>query len=322
MPVLSTPVQLSPAQKLYTHQNYFLTLGSCFAQVMGRQLHDGKFKALNNPFGTLFNPLSIHSVLRAATQNDITEVWAPIERQGVWFNYHMHSELWAESEEALKQICEAKISEVHDFLSETDLLILTWGSAFVYELNESKRTVANCHRMPSDLFTRRMLSVEEIKKDFTSTLLQLQKQFAKLKIILTISPVRHTRDTLALNNVSKSTLRLAAHELSESNSTIQYFPAYEIMMDELRDYRFYKSDMIHPSEVAEEYIWEQWRKNWISSEAETLYQQWKAVQRALQHRPLRADTPEHIHFKQKTIQQLQTLSDRLDVSKEINELYS
>jgi len=318
MAVFSTPVQLSPAPQQYTHQHHFLTLGSCFAQVMGRQLEDGKFKTLNNPFGTLFNPLSIHRLLRAALQNDISSAWAPVERQGCWFNYNTHSDLWAESQEQLQETFKKKISEVNEFLSKTDLLILTWGSALAYELINTNTAVANCHRMPSTLFNRRMLTVEEIKKDFNSTIQILQAKYPKLKILLTISPVRHTRDTLALNSASKASLRLAAHELSENHTNVLYFPAYEIMMDELRDYRFYKSDMIHPSEVAEEYIWEQWRKNWITPEAEMLYQQWKAVQRAVQHRPLRADTPEHIHFKQKTIQQLQTLASQLDVSKEID----
>ncbi len=319
MPTFRTELILPRAPFQWGMGNPVLTVGSCFAELMGRQLAENKLPVLINPFGILFNPVSIGKLITGAVHNTpLADAW--VERQGTWFHYDFHSRFAANQHEALQQQLERAMASTHRFLQRTDVLLLTFGTAWVYTLKATGEVVANCHKVPAGQFERRLLSLREITEAFKRCYLALKELRAPLQIILTVSPVRHTKDTLPLNQVSKSTLRVACHELAQSLPDVHYFPSYELMMDDLRDYRFYQPDMIHPSEVAEAYIWQKFSEAYLTPEAKDFIGEWTEVRKAMAHRPFQPDAMAHRHFLERTLQRLEKLSQQADMSAEIAEV--
>ncbi len=298
-----------------TLQTPVLTLGSCFAEVIGSKLVENKIPILSNPFGTLFNPLSIVKLLHDAFEGNQPDELLYIEHQGIWFHYDFHSSLWGTSKKELHERLVATLTAVQQWLSRTEVLIITLGTAFVYRHLESGQWVANCHKTPSSAFRRELLSTEQIVAAFEGLFAKLP---ASIKVIFTVSPVRHTRDTLPINAVSKSVLRVACHELSELGYA--YFPAYELLLDDLRDYRFYKSDLIHPNEQAEDYIFEQFANAYFTKELQKFIQEWQKIRQALQHRPLYPSTPNHRQFLENLLQKLHKISTSIDAKVEITQV--
>lgn len=312
-----TELITGPASFKIDHRQKILTIGSCFSQVIGERLAENKFEALVNPFGTVFNPVSIIQLLQASANNDFNAIDAPIENRGTWFNYHVHSDFYGNTKEVLSTKVKTVLQNVQLHLQQSDVLIITFGTAFVYRLQATQQIVANCHKVPAQNFTKELLTVEEITKTFEALYQQLKAIRPSLNIILTVSPVRHTKDTLSLNSVSKSTLRLACHALNEAYGNVFYFPAYEIMLDDLRDYRFYKADMIHPTEVAEEYIWNKFSNAYFEEDTKQVLNDWASVSKALQHKPFREDSDEYRKFLTETLKRLQLLKDKINVRQEI-----
>ncbi|NOS91126.1 MAG: GSCFA domain-containing protein, partial [Cyclobacteriaceae bacterium] len=208
----------------------------------------------------------------------------------------------------------------HDYIKSCRVVILTYGTAFVYRRNDNHEIVANCHKMPSALFTKELLSAELILHSANETFDLLRKLNPEIRIITTVSPVRHTKDTLQLNSVSKSILRLCAHELQKSG--IDYFPAYEIMMDDLRDYRFYKSDRIHPTEEAESYIIDKFGDQYFDRATKNLLVEWNTIRQALQHKPFQPTSSAHQTFLQKTLERLESIRHTIQVEEEITAIKS
>jgi hypothetical protein len=205
----------------------------------------------------------------------------------------------------------------HYQLAGAEWLMITYGTAWVYERKETGEVVANCHKMPNTLFTKSLLSQQAIADSFDAVYKELKKFNPAIKIILTLSPVRHVKDTLELNSVSKSVVRAACHVISGSFADVSYFPAYEIMMDDLRDYRFYKADMIHPTDVAEEYIWEKFSEKYFSVELKLFLSQWKEIQQAINHRPFHPTSVAHQSFLKETLKRLESLKEMVDVEDEL-----
>ncbi len=298
------------------YQDKIYSIGSCFADAMGSRLVQGKFKAMANPFGVLFNPVSVFRLLQPGN----SQLFLPhqfIERDGQWYNYQLHSSLSATERAKLVAHLQELKQASDQFLNECTLLIITLGTAFVYELAENNESVANCHKMPAQLFKKRMLSVEEIVQAANQFFANYLQADPGRRVVLTVSPVRHIKDTLSLNSVSKASLRLAAHQLQEKWEQVQYFPSYEIMQDDLRDYRFYKRDMIHPDEVAEEYIWGQFTESYFSEHTLQLLKRWTKLSRALEHKPFKVHSEAHQRFLQDTLYKLEELKEQMDVSAEI-----
>ena len=300
-----------------THGKNILSIGSCFAAMMGDRLLENKFNSETNPFGIIFNPISIFKLLHHAIDRSFPRDEGYIENNGIWYNYDLHSELSHSDKGTLKKGVESKINMLNDYLKTTDYLIVTLGTAYVYELNGSGEIVANCHKLPAKNFTKRLLDVSEIVNSFDALIKNIANINSGINVILTVSPVRHVKDTLELNAVSKSVLRLTAHEVSERFSNVDYFPSYEIMMDDLRDYRFYKSDMLHPNEVAEKYIWELFMSTYFSEETTALIAKWQKLKQAIAHRPFHQDSLSHKKFLIETLQKLKTLNDEMSLSDEI-----
>jgi len=300
-----------------------ITLGSCFAEVMGRRLADHKLTVLNNPFGTLFNPVSLARLVSLALEGATPDDTRYVNRDGIWFHYDFHSSLWARSQPELRTSLQNVLAETSAFLRTADYLLLTLGSALVYRHLETDQVVASCHKMPGALFQKYMYSYEYMMDDMKHLLKRLHRANPKLRVIVTVSPVRHTRDTLPLNSASKATLRVVAHELTLWHDWVQYFPAYEIVQDDLRDYRFYEADLVHPNSQAHDYIFEKFAASAFDDELRAFVADWKAVSTSLAHRPLYGtDSSAYQQFLIRLREKLEKLSGYVDVSTELAEVQS
>ncbi len=297
-----------------------LTLGSCFAHSIGQRFFSHKFRAVVNPFGTTYHPLAIHRLLDYSIFKEYPAPHTYLTNQDTTYTYDLHSSFGGRSRENLELEVNNKINEVHDALKNCRVLILTYGTAWVYERKDTGEPVANCHRMHASLFTKRLTSTQEIVDSFRKTNEALLKINPGIKVILTLSPVRHLKDTIPMNSVSKSIVRVACHELSEALDQVDYFPAYELLMDDLRDYRFYKEDLIHPTPLAEQYIWEKFSTAYFSPSAMNFIKKWEAIQLSLLHRPVHPESKAYQQFLTKSLHQLEELRSVVDVEREIQEL--
>jgi len=305
-----TEISLTPLAEGIDHSAKIFALGSCFAERISERLTRAKFRVSSNPFGVLFNPLSIaKSIERLATKCEFLARDLHSGGEG-YYTFDAHSSLNGNSEaEALERLNEA-VSQGTKSLNEADWVILTFGTAWVYERNGT--VVANCHKQPAKEFERRRLSVEEIVKQYTSL---FDGILHGKKIILTVSPVRHLGDGLQENSVSKAILRLAVEQLCEQYENVHYFPSYEIVMDDLRDYRYYDEDLAHPSKMAVEYVWEQFRNYALTDKARELLLKIEQIVSAAEHRPFNPTSEEHRAFCRKMLEKANAISE-VDFAKE------
>lgn len=277
-----------------------MTLGSCFAENMGTKLSEAYFMVDVNPFGVLYNPTSIQNSLELLMQpKDFTKIDL-FENRNLWQSFS-HSSLFSDiSAEGCLEKINSRFNVAKDFLKKSNFLIITFGTAWVYEDQKSGRVVSNCHKLPSNKFIRRRLAVDEIVTNYSGLITNLHKLFPALQIIFSVSPIRHWKDGAQENNISKSTLLLAIDNLQKEFSQVKYFPAYEIQMDELRDYRFYSADMLHPSEVAIDYIWERFSETYFSNETMIIKKKLEQLRADLQHRSMFPDSEEFKVFMKNT----------------------
>ncbi len=298
-------------------QQALLWIGSCFAETMGAKLQEAKFPVVVNPYGTVFNPLSIFKQIQ-----DTLTLQAPQEdkylcHEAVWYHYDYHSGLRAlQKNELTAQIANLQTT-TKAYLLNCDYLIITFGTAWVYQLNANQQYVANCHKQAGHLFSKHILEVKEIKEEFSKMYQTLRQLRPHLKILLTLSPVRHLKDTLPLNSVSKAVLRLAIHQLCEALEDVFYFPAYELVIDDLRDYRFFGEDMLHPSPQAQSYVWEKFQATCLSTSAKDWLKSWADISKALAHRPFNPNSAAHQQFLQKTLAKIHQFHPHIDLSQEI-----
>ena len=304
------------AEKIKLGQSLLL-IGSCFSVHIGQKLTENKFNALTNPFGVIYNPVSIFKLLgNAILENPIDEKFI-IKNQGIYRHYDFHSDISAtDKNELLSLIGEAyKYSKI--YLLNSRWIIITLGTAIVYRHKKLHAIVGNCHKIPSGEFNKERLQPEEILNAFATFYTGLKKVNDQFNIILTVSPVRHIKDSLETNNLSKSILRYACEIISETYDNVQYFPSYEIMMDDLRDYRFYETDMLHPNAQAIDYIWEAFQHSYFNDETIGFVKDWRKIRNALQHKPFYPDSEEHQQFIRNTIQQLKIFSEKVDITSEL-----
>jgi hypothetical protein len=319
MTTFRTTFSISESDNKISLNSQILTLGSCFADVVGNQLVNNKLQVSVNPFGTLFNPLSIFKILSPTYTQADERLY--VQNSEAWVHYDFHSQFSSNTSGELQQIINQKLGDIHSHLiPQTSNLILTFGTSFIYKLLNPQVYVANCHKMPKSLFEKELLSVKDICRGFAVLYRELKEINPNLRIILTVSPVRHTKDGMAENQVSKSILRAACHYLTTDYEDVEYFPSYEIMMDDLRDYRFYKPDMIHPNEVAEQYIFEKFSETYFDENLKDFIKKWQPIQKALAHRPFDEKSESHQKFLKKLLKDLQEISTLVNVEKEISEI--
>ncbi|MBJ6143504.1 GSCFA domain-containing protein [Hymenobacter sp. BT559] len=316
-----TELTIAPQERLLPRTARVLTVGSCFADSIGERLRLNKVNALVNPFGTVFQPLALAQLLRAAAGEEQDWQQHVVEARGRWQSYDFHGTIGAESPVELLQTIQETVRRVGDFVRTANAVILTLGTAWAYRLRETGELVSNLHKLPAGLFEKELLTADEIVNGLAEVHALLRRMNPAIRIVLTVSPVRHIKDTLPLNAVSKSVLRVACHYLSELLPNVSYFPAYELLTDDLRDYRFYAADMLHPSEVAEDYIWERFARAYFDADFGRFRKEWAAVRQSLGHRPLHPGAPEHRAFLDQTRERLERMTSQgVDVRQELRDV--
>lgn len=299
-----------------------LTIGSCFADAMGSRFTKFKFDVLANPFGVVFNPISIHKALQYGISHHPITTESIFQNRDIFYHYDFHSDFSTLDAATLTTTINNTISATYEHLKKTKWLIITYGTAWVYSHKESEMIVANCHKMPSSIFSKSLLTEKMVIESFAALHAQLLALTPDINIVLTVSPVRHIKDTLELNAVSKAVLRLACHSISQEYPNVQYFPAYEIIMDDLRDYRFYNPDMIHPTSVAEEYIWDHFLKCFVDEKSQLFIEEWNQILKELNHKPFHPESPDHQKFIKKLIERIEGMASLVKVSDELQQLKS
>lgn len=315
-----TALNVLPAKTPIELKHRILTQGSCFSDAIGNRLIQYKIETAVNPFGTIYNPESIHKVLSSSIFNEPLPDHTYLQNSEIHLNFDFHSEFSALDRDTLVSHLTNAVGSTHYFLKDTDWILITYGTAWVYHRKDTGEIVANCHKLPSSMFSKSLLSVDTVTSSFSEFYQRLKNFNPKVKIILTVSPVRHIKDTLELNSVSKSVLRVACHNIAGSYADVDYFPAYEIMVDDLRDYRFYSSDMLHPTSDAEDYIWEKFMERYFSSHLQDFVQQWRPILSALRHRPFHPQSAAHQQFIKDTLKKLSDLKSLVNIDDEISVL--
>jgi hypothetical protein len=293
----STIIPIEKSRNLIDYNSKIMSLGSCFAENIGAKFDYFKFQNVVNPFGIIFNPVSIEKLInRIVNKIKFTEEDVFFHND-LWHCYDVHSELSNPDKEDFLNELNLIIQKSNNLIIQSTHIIITYGTSWIYKLKSSNQVVANCHKVPQNQFDKEILSVDIIEKSIENTISLIQKINPNCNFIFTISPVRHIKDGFVENQRSKAHLISAIHNIINYQwSIINYFPSYEIMMDELRDYRFYADDMLNPSQVAIDYIWIKFFENYVSeTEFETMNDVC-SIQKSLLHRPFNPDSESHKKF--------------------------
>lgn len=313
---LRSTFTVPPFEPKITLASKLFTMGSCFSTMIGEKLSQRKFNILNNPFGTVFNPVSLMDLLHHSIKCEILDPSLLLYHNQRYFHYGVHSSI-SDSQEAAfwEKINDAQLL-TRKFLAQSSHIILTFGTAFIYELKSTGQPVCNCHKQARSLFNKRLLDLDEMMDHFQKFHALFHQVNPEGKIILTLSPVRHTREGIPENQLSKSLLRVWIHQLQQFDG-VTYFPSYELMVDDLRDYRFYDEDLVHPSKLAEDYIWDIFKTTYLDSGDFEKIRMIEEVKHALQHRPFHPGSGEHQKFLQKLLEKMEHLAIEFDFSQEI-----
>jgi hypothetical protein len=307
----TTKIAIEKYQNPIDYTSKILSFGSCFAENIGAKFEYFKFQNTTNPFGIIFNPVSIEKLANRIvnkiefTENDI------FFHNDLWHCYEVHSDLSHSSKEEFLQNLNEIISFSYSQIVSLTHCIITYGTSWIYKNKVSNEVVANCHKVPQNQFDKEILSTEIVQKSIENTINLIQKVNPKCQFIFTISPVRHIKDGFVENQRSKAHLITAIQNLQFKTCNSQYFPSYEIMMDELRDYRFYADDMLHPSQIAIDYIWIKFFENYVSeTEFETM-NEICSIQKSLLHRPFNPETESHQKFLENLQQKIAKLQQQM-----------
>jgi hypothetical protein len=286
-----------------------MLLGSCFTEHIYERLQYFKIKSLQNPHGVLFNPYSIFTALHHyADLKSVTEDEL-FEEQGIWRHWHFHSSLSHTDKYTTIEKMNASILSGHQFLKSTDWLIVTFGSSYLYHF-ENQFPVSNCHKVSLSKFTKRLLQPKEIFEQFEAVYARIKLINPKLKWIFTISPVRHLRDGFVENNRSKAILIHALDNICAAYPDIIYFPSYELIVDDLRDYRFYAEDMVHPNYLATKYVWDKLVQSSFDGKSREVMKELEQINMAYHHKPMHPESDEHRKFRQKIKEMIADLGRR------------
>ena len=312
-------VELPIGEAEIRHSDQLLLIGSCFTENMGKIFSANKFRCLINPFGILYNPLSIAEAIcqmlahRQYDENDL------LFEHGLWLSLMHHGSFSSLNKDECLDKINSNLKQGADCLQKAKWLIITFGTARVYECKQTGQIVGNCHKLPEKCFSRRLLEVDEILETYNNLFTDLRKVNPDLSVLFTVSPIRHTRDGMHGNQVSKATLLLAIDKLCSRHAFCHYFPSYEIMLDELRDYRFYDADMVHPSQLAIEYIWECFAKSYFKNQTMGFLKEWESIRRGLEHRPFNPDSEEYLRFRSQILLKMERLKEKYPYLDVLNE---
>lgn len=312
-------ISIPPFSRPIEHSQSILTIGSCFADNMAAMLKQYRFNVLVNPFSVLYNPASIYEALRLLAESRLFTADDLIFHEGEWHSFYHHSEFSHSDQQVCLQRINEQLSAGRQFLKEAGHLIITYGSAFVFEWIETGKIVSNCHKIPAGQFSQRLLSLEEIIRYLREAITLAKQVNPDLNIILSVSPIRYLKNSFAENQLSKSLLIVATHRVMEMLNEKQaggqvescsYFPAYEIMLDDLRDYRFYEANLTHPNQQAIDYIWEKFSRACLSVECQKILPEMEKLNRARQHRPRNPHSQMHQQFIRQQLSVLDQLKSK------------
>jgi hypothetical protein len=319
-----TQVEILESPFKIQYRDRTLFMGSCFADHIGNRMSAYRFQADVNPFGVLYNPLSVSAACKRMLNPELFIEDDLFLYEGLYHSFAHHGRFSDRCAESCLSGINKSLSEASERLRRTSYLVITFGTAYVYRLKKNGMVVANCHKLPASDFVRERLTVSDIIDEWSALLEDLWRVNPSLKIICTVSPIRHWKDGAHLNQISKATLLLAEQALTgQYSGRVVYFPAYEIMMDELRDYRFYMEDMIHPSSQAMDYIWERFGDTYMDRETRSLIKEVDRINRNLKHKPLNTENESYKQFLMQTllkIRQLQSKNPYICLSKEEEEV--
>ena len=291
----------------YRKKNLFM--GSCFTENVGTRMEKLKYDTDINPFGILYNPISVANGLRILLEEKEFQKEDLIEHDGLWHSFFHHGRFSGTNPEETLEKINKRIHQSSTFLKRTDFLFLTFGTSWIYEYKRTGKTVSNCHKIPANEFKRFRLTIGEIVEEYRELLSDIWEINPEMKVVFTVSPIRHWKDGAVENQLSKATLLLSIDRLIQGfgSERCAYFPAYEIVMDELRDYRFYADDMIHLSEVAIDHIWSVFEENLVDKESISISGKVQKITKALHHRPFNPNSIEHLDFLEHTLKQIENL---------------
>lgn len=305
---LLTKIPLKPQQQHQLDYNSKIMLfGSCFSENIGETFKYYKFQTTVNPFGILFHPLAIENLITKAINKDYYSKEDLEFHNEQWCCLEAHSKLSTTSSAALLEVLNRQIEKAHNDLLNASHIIITLGTSWVYRHIASDKIVANCHKIPQKQFLKELLSVAQITESLEAIISLVKSVNPNITFLFTVSPVRHIKDGFIENTRSKSHLLAAIHQVIEPRAQRYYFPSYEIMMDELRDYRFYNPDMLHPNEVAINYIWEKFKTVWLTDDALKVLETVAAIQAKKAHRPFNPNSEAHQAFLSKLHLEIENL---------------
>ena len=307
---LRTTFNIEPSEQKISYNDPVMFIGSCFATYIGKKFESGHMPVMINPSGTVFNPASVHNTISRITSAENYELRDIRNYNGLWFSFDHYTDFSSETAEGTLSAINLKLNEARHFLSEAHSLFITFGTARIFRLKESGRIVSNCHKLPAINFTCELMTVNNIVVSWNALLDNLKSLYPGLKVIFTISPVRHWKDGAHGNQVSKSVLFLAVEELLKHPSEPSYFPAYELIMDDLRDYRYYDEDMLHPSSRAIDYIWEEFSKCYFDKTTIELVQEINGILKAMSHRIQNPSSGETRKFAENILAKIDLISKK------------
>ena len=308
----TTKIPIQKYNHPITYDSKIMLLGSCFAESMGKKFDYFKFQNTTNPFGIIFNPVSLAKLIERSVQKEFYTEEDIFFHNDLWHCYEVHSELSHPDKELFLSNLNSIVELTHRHIGSLTHCVITLGTSWVYRNIEKDAIVANCHKVPQKQFVKELLSPKIIAQSIESILFTISVLNPNCNFVFTVSPVRHLKDGFAENTLSKSHLISALHKtITHLPSPISYFPSYEIMMDELRDYRFYAEDLLHPNQTAIDYIWIQFFENYISESEFGLMNQICEVQRALKHRPFNPNTESHLKFLEHLNLKIEQIKEKL-----------
>lgn len=311
----TTKTPISDNTKPIDYNSKIVSLGSCFAENMGDKLAYFKFQNTTNPFGIIFNSVAIEKLIERAV---FGKKFTPIDiffHNERWHSFEVHSDLSHADKEIFLANLNAILDQTQKKLQEATHIIITYGTSWVYRNIERNSIVANCHKVPQKQFSKELLSIHSIQKSIQNTVELIEKINPNCHFIFTVSPVRHLKDGFVENQVSKAHLLASIYQTINTKQTLNYFPSYEIMMDELRDYRFYAEDMLHPSPLAIDYIWERFAAAHFDINTEPTMELVQTIQKGLAHRPFNPHSESHQKFEANLKEKIATLESQYSFMK-------
>lgn len=295
-----TEVDIKESQKKIEVEDRIFSIGSCFASEMSDLFQQGQLQTISNPFGTIFNPFSINNAVKRLHDAKFYHEEELITFNDEFISLDHHTSFDTRYVHQTLQKINSGLEEGNSFLQKSNWVIITYGSSFIYEFTPKNKLVANCHKIPQKFFEKRLLTFQELTDSVYNTILNLKDICPDdVQILFTVSPVRHTKDGMIENQLSKSKLITAIHEMIDELDYCHYLPVYEILMDDLRDYRFYKEDMIHPNNQAINYIFEKFGNAYFSDETKDFIKENFKIYKALEHKTNDEKDPKYIEFKEK-----------------------